>query len=122
MRHLSTFICIGFFAVLLAGYSSAQQVHLHPELGKTPPHKVLNKEVLSLPKREQAAWLYGAISGAFTALNARDETLAFCMLDYYQNGDGYDVLELVMKKNPDYPATSAVIAVANQVCDGLISQ
>lgn len=115
-------VCGAIGAVVLNGPALAQSASLHPEVGNKPPLDILNRDVLALPERERQAWVNGAINGAFMTLHGHEPNLAQCMLAYYREADGHDVLDYVMGQRPEYPAASAVVAVANQVCDGLIPQ
>lgn len=120
MRHLHTVVCAVVIAVIMAPTAHADSAALHPELGQKPAREVLNKDIMELPERERQAWIHGAISGAASALIGQDIEQGHCMAAYYYERDGLDVLKIVMAENPDYPAITAIIAVANQVCEGLI--
>lgn len=94
----------------------------HPTLGKKPPREILNKDIIALPSHEKAAWIHGAVSAGVTTLAAQKSPAAPCMLSLYEDGDGYEILEIAMRENQNFPASSAVLAVASEACDHIIAQ
>ena len=71
---------------------------------------------------ERTAWVHGAIAGAATALSAQEVDATTCMMVLYEESDGYEALMAAMRRNPNMPASSAVIAVASQACEGITAR
>ena len=123
LRQLNTIVCAGVLAMSLGACGgSADETELHPVLGKRPPRDVLGRDIMALPELERTAWVHGAIAGAATALSVQGSDATPCMMALYEQSDGYEVLMISMERNPNMPASAAVLAVANQACPTIRAQ
>lgn len=92
------------------------QSSVHPEIGEKPPKELLASDILKLPIREQQAWIHGAVSMTAQTMAKYDDSKTGCVMGWYFEGNGAEVILGAFRTYSDRHATSIVIAAANNAC------
>lgn len=117
MRKLSTTIIAALSGMFIGLPACAENEDLHPTLGKKLPLKVLNKDIMALPKRERQAFIHGAMVQMVAIYSHTKKGAGKCITEwYFEVGNGVEAVQLVMEKYPDYPAVTAIHALSKRAC------
>ena len=112
--HAVVRAAVMFFAAGASAADSASAVH--PVIGAKPPKELKASDILALPELERQAWIHGAVSLMAQALAPYDSKQGSCILGWYFESDGSEVLNLAFETYQDTFATSIVVAAARSAC------
>lgn len=117
LRLLHTIVCGITLAVVAPGVACAQSTNVHPEIGTKEPSGLINRDLASLPPKEQQAWIHGAMSQSVTVLSASNPKLSACLSEwYFGSGTGKETLNAGIDRYPDMPTSAMIWAVAQRAC------
>lgn len=110
------FIPICAMAFSGVAFTQSKAANVHPIIGDKPPKELMASDILALPEREQQAWIHGAVTLTAQSLFETNKDKALCVLDWYFEGDGAEVLYKLLQSHSDRAPTSIVFAATNSIC------
>ena len=92
------------------------QSDVHPEIGSTVPRDLKASDILALPLIERQAWIHGAVSLLAQSTSRYSPDTTGCILGWYFESNGAEVIDQAFRAYPNAYATSLVFAAAENVC------
>ena len=96
--------------------TAAAQNSIHPQIGTLKPRDLKASDILALPEREREAWIHGAVSLMAQTAARYDQDFSGCILGWYFESNGSQIIELALESYRDRHATSLVVAAASSAC------
>ena len=117
MKQRHTLVCALSVLALIGSAEADENASLvHSGIGTIPPRELLSSHILELPAEEQSSWIHGAVSATAQALAANSTDQAGCVIGWYFEGNGPQVIQEAFEAYQTANATSVIYTLATNVC------